>query len=191
MSSGLGPSEKPHWFTRNTADADVESQSGKEWDSGDVRKRIAGTSNTEVTTSNRDDDDDEGPSITKRLCLFFISVMFLALFIYSVTVQEEDGDKYEWVFFYSFSAAIPALFLTHWMICFPDKIIYLLCLGMIGWSGTYIVIFSKRFNDDNTHDEDADIRREDIFEVGGACVACFSALYHVCVMCCCIRKKRD
>ena len=188
--SGLGPSEKPHWFTRNTADAEAQDEAGKEWDSADVRKRIAGTSNTDRSViSNSDDDDDDSPSMTKRCCLFFISVIFLAFFVYAVTEQITEGVQIEWILFYALSATIPALFLIHWIICFPSKFIYSLCLGMLIWSGIYVYFFSKRFSDDDT-DEDEKLRQEDIFEIAGACASFVSTIYHLCVMRCCIRQKK-
>lgn len=196
--SGLGPSETPGWLSNKK---DVEAPPSKDWDSTEITTS-KDSSIDDDSAKNRGGVDDESsserPSMLKRVCLFGLSALFLAFFIYAVFEQRNDNDKYEWSIFYGISGTIPALFLTHWIICFPDKIISLISLGMFAWSGTYIVLFALDLKDTpaggekvGTGDEDdLTLREEIITELIGVSIACFSALYHPLVMCCCINKKK-
>jgi hypothetical protein len=165
---------KPDWLT-NKAD---DTPSKKDWLSAPPGPASdAGEPKLTASPSQRG----------KCFFLFAISATLLAAFIYSATTQNDD---IEWYIFNGVNASIPALFLCHYFVCFPAKIIYAISAGVAVWSIVYIVLFSLKLDDTPAGDEDTkDLRNEYIWELAGVSLGLFSALYHVFVMNCCVNKN--
>jgi hypothetical protein len=169
---------KPDWL-KNNAD---ETPSKKDWLSAPPGP-ASDTGEPKLTAS---------PSQRGRcFFLFAISATLLAAFIYSVTKQnDDDPDKIEWYIFFAVNASIPALFLCHYFVCFPAKIIYAISAVVTVWSIVYIVLYSLKLDDTPAGDEDTkDLRDEYIWELVEVSLGLFSALYHVFVMNCCVNKN--
>lgn len=128
--------------------------------------------------------------------LSLAELVLCALFVYSAIVQNNDVDGIQWIVYYSLSAAIPALFMVYYTCCFPAMAIYFLSTVTAIWSIVYIVIASLNVKDtpaggaaEGTGDNDnTTLRTEYIFELSGASIGLFSALYHTCMVKCCVKK---
>jgi hypothetical protein len=180
-------SERPDWL----AEDDAENPSVRDWHSTEVTTSAKTTSLTEdpLASPPITDDDKPSPGRFKSIFLFAMSVTLLVLFIYSVITQRDDKDRIEWSIFYGTSAGIPVLFLCHWLVCFPDKVIYLMSAGMAVWAIIYIVLLSLDLKDIPSNTDGSDDARQDlILELAGASLVLFSALYHPIVMRCCVKK---
>mmetsp|Transcript_31943 Transcript_31943/g.52728 ORF Transcript_31943/g.52728 Transcript_31943/m.52728 type:complete len:222 (-) Transcript_31943:242-907(-) len=160
-------------------------------------------SNADVSTDEAAAEPKE-PSSSRKGCgkgtfLFFVSIVFLALFVYSAVVQDNDNDSLLWLFFYALHAAIPCVFLVHYFICFPQNIVYGLSAIMIIYSCALIVIASINLSKTGAggakqgtgNEDDRTLQEELIFEVAGAGIGLLSALYHVMVTMCCVTKKEE
>ena len=53
----------------------------------------------------------------KQVIICTLSFLFLALFIYSTTVQNNDPDSIQWQFFYGLHTGIPAIFIINTFCC--------------------------------------------------------------------------
>jgi hypothetical protein len=178
-------SEKPDWLAKD----DAENPSSKDWES--TEKGTSSITGDPLAPPPENDDDKPSSSSPGRfnsIFLFLMSAALLGLFIYSVTTQKNDEDRIEWSMFYGISAVIPALFLCHWLLWFPDKLIYLVSTGMAVWAIVYIVLYSLDLKDITSSGGDEEARKELIMELAGISLGLFSALYHPCVMRCCIKK---
>jgi hypothetical protein len=182
-TSGPQTSERPDWLQNDT-----ETASGKDWDTSEqvVTTELSLDNSPTSSGSTKEEKSGQGSfsSWCKRLIIVGVSTVLMALFIYSAVVQNNDKDKIEWYIFYSISAAIPACFLCHYMLCFPAKIIYCCSTGMAVWSIVNIVLISLKVADTpkggEGNREGQTLREEYIWELSGVAVGLFSALYHAC-----------
>ena len=120
----------------------------------------------------------------KQITICTLSFLFLALFTYSTTVQNDDPDSIQWQLFYGLHTGIPALFLINTFCCrsklrILDKMLYALSFTMAIWSIVFIALISQDLSKILKEDEiDADMREEYIFELAGVCLGFCSVVYH-------------
>lgn len=124
-------------------------------------------------------------------CIFLvlISLVLCALFIYAAIVQTNDTEPIQWIVLYSFSAAVPAMFLMHYIWCFPPLAIYFVSLVTAVWSIVYFVIMGKEVQSVKSAGEEININL--IYDLSGASVVMFNALYHCIMVKCCVRKEKE
>jgi len=131
--------------------------------------------------------------------IILTSLVLLALFLYSASMQSNDIDGIHWIIYYSFSAAIPAVFLVYYMYCFPTIVVYVLSAANAIWSIVYIIISALNLNDipkggatnDTGDNPNQTLRQEIAFELAGASIGLFSSLYHICMAKFCVNKNNN
>lgn len=185
----------------------VEDESWLKPESGDVSTDADPASNGSFAA------DDNTPSaeevtpekkprkkIGKTSVLLIVSAIFIALFVYSAVVQDNDMDSILWLLFYALSAAVPCAFIAHYFVCFPQKVVYGLCVVMLIYSSVLIIMPSIQLSKtgpedkvDGTGDAGADSSKQEelIFEVAGGGIGFISALYHIIATRCCVTKKEE
>ena len=164
------------------------------------------TSNSNVVDpvdGSTENDENESSSKSRLsfisggcVLLTLVSIALFGLFVYAAVVQGNDVDALQWIIFYSFNAALPALFLVYYMCCFPVIAIYILSALVAIWSIVYIVISSLKLKNtsggdvDEAEDTNGQSQREEvIFELAGASICLFSSLYHSVMAKCCVKKE--
>jgi hypothetical protein len=183
-ANGPVASETPDWLAKE----DAENPSTKDWETSGKSTLMTEDPLAAPTKNDVSKPSSSSPGRFKSIVLFVMSAALLGLFIYSVTTQKNDKDRIRWSIFYGISAGIPALFLCHWLLWFPDKLIYLVSTGMAVWATVFIVLLSLDLKDIPSNEDDDEARNELIMELAGLSIGLFSALYHPCVMRCCIKK---
>jgi hypothetical protein len=176
-------SEKPNWLAN-----DNENPSGKDWATTTTEIYTGVDPLTPVSADPTPEDDSSGGVCGKcrKLFLFGMSALFLAFFIYAtIDEKKQDGSRLQYEIFNGISAGLPFLFLVHWMICFPEKLIQLLSTGMFVCGTVLMVMVCLDFKD---LDEDSEERPEQVYEISVIAVSLLSSLYHRCVMKCCLTK---
>lgn len=175
----------------------------------DVEKLDGNNNNTKRSSKRGSKGSENGPSSDtkskvsmcscKTIFLSVTSCLFFGVFVYSATTQDNDADGLQWMIFYALNAALVGGFIVYYACCFPLKVLYLLAASMGIWSSVYIVIAALNLKDtpkggaeEGTGDNDnMTLYEEYAFELGGASLALFSALYHVCIAKCCVNKEGD
>lgn len=131
-----------------------------------------------------------------RVFLGLISLILIAIFVYSAIVQGNDeGDAIQWIIFYSLNAVVPAIFLMHYICCFPVRVLHLFSVAMVIWSIVLIVIASLKLSDtaagggvSGGDNDNATLQEEYIFELAGASIGLVSSLFHSLMAKCCVKK---
>lgn len=134
-------------------------------------------------------DDNNLFSCRRAVFLGSVSALLLIVFAFSAIVQRNDPDKFEWTLFYGLHAVISCLALLSFRcssFAMLEKSIYVLAAGMTVWSCINIALQSVKVAKE---EEDAELREEYAYELGGASLGAFSALYHACVVRFCIPKQ--
>lgn len=196
--TGPETSERPDWLQNEKNGG--ETADGKDWDTSEKVVTQDPTMDDSPTSSSGSPKEQksagtsgEGSSWCKRLIIVGVSVVLMALFIYSAIVQNNDNDKILWYMYYSLSAVIPAFFLCHYMICFPVKIMYAFTSGMAIWSIVMIIIISLDLADTSKDEvkanSDQTVREELTLELAGVSIGLVSALYHACASRCFVGNK--
>mmetsp|Transcript_7551 Transcript_7551/g.18620 ORF Transcript_7551/g.18620 Transcript_7551/m.18620 type:complete len:194 (+) Transcript_7551:143-724(+) len=130
----------------------------------------------------------------RTISLLFVSCAFLALFIFSAVVQNNDLQGIQWIVFYSLHAALAAAFIVYWTCCFPEKVLYLLSAAMTVWSIVYIILKSidlSKTEKGGPETANGRTEYEDIaFELAGACIGVASSLYHSFMAKCCVKTEK-
>lgn len=191
---GLGQMETPVWFQPGYNDEEAPQEQPKVEDSVlDMEKK-------DVVEEQESLESSSSFCCGRCKAIFFclMSAILLGFFIYSTIVQQNDPDKYEWSVFYGLHAAIPTLFLVHYVFCFPDKFIYALSGGMAVWSIVQIILISVELENASGEikvqdamggsNEEQTEREEYIYELAGVSLGLFSALHHSFMMFCCVNK---
>uniref|UniRef100_A0A7S4I684 Uncharacterized protein n=1 Tax=Odontella aurita TaxID=265563 RepID=A0A7S4I684_9STRA len=166
----------PSWLSE---DVDVEKQSSpSETSPSDPQSTVISYDDGQPAPDDNADAPAEKPRRKLRGMAIssFISLAFLGLFIYSATDQRGRIDNIQWLIFYSIHATIPCMFLVHYCICFPAKLIYCLSFCMAVWSLVVLVMASLDIA--NTKKEGGEVTHDLLWDVVGHSVALFSALYH-------------
>lgn len=194
----------PDWLQTNDEEAaasggfaaDLEKVTSDEpAEDSPTNKKKKRKSSTTRDTSAGDDSPSRPPLCSCRtIFLLLVSGIFMALWIYSAIVQNNDLQGIQWIVFYSLHASLAATFMVYWLCCFPEKVLYLLAAAMSVWSIVYVIIASIQLSKTDKGGADTENGRsefEDIaYELGGACVALLSALYHGCMAKYCIKTGK-
>ena len=174
----MNSSETPAWLDHNEIDmaasgatAPIDDQAA---DSTNSDKKLEPSSSSCVACS------------CVAAIIAAVSIIFLALFVYSAIMQTNDIDGVEWIVFYSVNAILPAIFLVYYLFHFPAMALYILSAATAIYSIVYIVITSLRLK--TTPDGG---REELAYELGGASIALFSSFYHISMTKFCVNKNRN
>jgi hypothetical protein len=189
--------DTPDWLKPSAADIEVGGTSD---DFDEPSPTSQTTSNDNNKASGGDSPDSSRRSFScscGAVMVLMISTAFLALFVYSATVSRNDVDGLQWMLFYALSAALAAMFMVHYMCCFPEKAIYVLAFAMSVWSIVYIVIYALKFKDTpkggekgGGDNDNQTLRQELGYDMGGSALVLLSALYHVFMVKCCVNKNK-
>merc|ERR1719491_188677 len=153
-----------------------------------------GLETSESINDNNDQSGKDFSSLSSCLSCYcglisLTSLILLALFLYSASVQSNDIDGIHWIIYYSFSACIPAAFLVYYTCSFPTIVVYVLSAANAIWSIVYIVISALKLKDiskggatnDTGDNPNQTLRQEIAFELAGVSIGLFSSLYHICM----------
>lgn len=201
--------ETPDWLQTKNAGNDEENPSQKDWisptsdeNSGSAMDNTAENSMTsgKAAESATTTDSSSFASRCGGIMTIGLSVLLLALFVYSTIVQKNDDDKLLWFLFYVISACIPALYLIYRSVGFccvslQVKAIYILAAGMAIWATVQIVLLALKVADTpkgvDGNEDNQELREEYSFELGGACLSLFSSLYHALLVKCSSSAKKE
>jgi hypothetical protein len=191
---------QPDWLK----DVDVEASGTANMSSVDFAAPPSGDfiAPPMATTS----DDDKSGSRLRRFCktlIFCISLGFLAIFIYSAIVQDNDVDNnMMWLIFYAIHAGAVSLYILA-RLCFIDleRIItkpFFAVLGSVAiWSIILVITTSVSYKDtasggsDKGGDSDRlNDKEEKALEIAGAAIGLSSALYHMVAWKFCVAKSK-
>mmetsp|Transcript_9333 Transcript_9333/g.10765 ORF Transcript_9333/g.10765 Transcript_9333/m.10765 type:complete len:190 (-) Transcript_9333:60-629(-) len=166
-------------------------------DNGESATGGTASNGLETSQSINDKNDQSGKDFSTSSSCFscycglisLTSLILLALFVYSASVQSNDIDGIHWIIYYSYSACIPAAFLVYYIYLFPTKVVYVLSAANAIWSIVFIVISALKLKDipkggatnDTGDNPNQTLRQEIAFELGGVSIGLFSSLYHICM----------
>jgi hypothetical protein len=192
---GGGATTSPSFADETSTDEGMEGNK--------TNKRSSKGGSTDLSGGNGSKDTPPPGTVSKvSMCncktifLSIISFCFLGLFVYSATTQDNDVDGLQWMFYYAVNATLVAVFIVYYACCFPLKVLYLLSTSVVIWSCVYIVIAALKLSDTPKGGDDKDtgdndnmtLREEYAFELAGASLGLFSAMYHVFIAKCCVNK---
>ena len=164
------------------------------------------------SSKNKNAQESSSSSRVSFVCglLTVVSLLLLILFVYSASVQANDSDGLQWTVYYSFVAAVPALYLVFYLCsCGPAAAlaIYVLSTAVGIWSIVVIVISALKLqevsNDDGeetgtttTNDigdvgdnPNQTVQQEVSLELGGAAIGLVSSVYHATMTLCCVSTR--
>lgn len=178
---------------------------GAGWMSEDRMSKIS----EEQETCIEDLEADENESINVRreqkcprqliqsIALGMFSTLLLTLFLLAAVAQSDKGIS--WVLFYILNAAVPAIFLIHWVCCFPAMALHVLAMINAVWSIIFLVTAALKIRDtgtssaDDIHNIFKVVRRTENsqnFIIAMASIGFFSSMYHSLMAEHCIDSKK-
>ena len=171
-------SETPSWLKKDEENP-VEPEPTSSNTNGSLDK---------APDTEKDTNSDETSARGCSTLLFGISLLFFAAFVYSTVVQNNDVDMLLWSIFYGLHAGVVFLSMVYFKcpISKLEKLIYFLSAGIAVWSTVYVVLISLKLA--NSVEEGGE-KEEYIYELAGASIGLFSALYHGAVVRCCVKTK--
>lgn len=130
-------------------------------------------------------------STRKKVCPWILSLIptaCLTFFIAAAIVQSKIHESVHWSIFYAMHCVLPAMFLLHYYICWPTKVVYgysvvmgvwsLIVLVMAGVNLTHAEMAIVNQTDGGDDEEERKIRRNMALEVAGCTIGLASALFH-------------
>jgi Na+/melibiose symporter-like transporter len=176
--------DTPEWLQHTNTDLEAAKR--------DSVTEIETPTSQELSNNNQNSEDTPKRSFRcscGAALILMISAAFLGIFIFSAIMQNNDSDSVLWLLFYSLSAATAAMFMLHYLCCFPQKVFYVLTVGMAVWAIVMVIITSLKFKD-TAKGADREYREELGYELGGTALSLLSSLYHALMVVCCTNKNK-
>lgn len=165
-----------------------------EWMSGGNENPAAHTPGEPVKLSLAVDNDDNGGGRGGKICFvcsIAVSLLLFAAFIYSAYVQFNDPDPALWTSFYVLHAILVVLALI------PMPVLARGVFALAGVTAIFSIVLivlnaielSKGGLDDEESHRDGTTKTEELsYELAGASIGLFSALFHSCLA---YRRRRQ
>ena len=135
------------------------------------------------------------------IVLYMISVVFVALLVYSFVTNLNDGSHaILWLLYYSFHAALALVFMLERLFAgfgrLGTKVLILLSLLMLGFTGVMLWFSVDSWKDANSEDDGEDQenkneKEETTLEISGAAFGGLCLIYHLFVWYCAQRTRNE